>query len=179
MHTLKEYAAVPVTLKTWSTSNYRKLFLFPFPKGEKCKQQNQILSFVWLADACTKERKKEIMKEWMLVQSNHRWQDSSLIIWRRVHDTLSYKEFLILPKNLQQNLFGIRFCSRRNQRAQMAALLCCSLSLQLHTLALFPVKLISGRQGGRGKKKLDADSLVRFGYVAGSIIRRRAYRAPG
>jgi hypothetical protein len=60
----------------------------------------------------------------------------------------------------------------------MAALLC-SLSLQLQTLALFPVKLISGRQGGRGKKKLDADSLVRFGYVAGSIIRRRAYSAPG
>jgi hypothetical protein len=60
----------------------------------------------------------------------------------------------------------------------MAALLC-SLSLQLQTLALFPVKLISGRQGGRGKKKLEADSLVRFGYVAGSIIRRRAYRAPG
>jgi len=66
-----------------------------------------------------------------------------------------------------------------NQRVQMAALLC-SLSLQLQPLALFPVELIAGRQGGRGKKKLDADSLVRFGYVAGSIIiRRRAYRAPG
>jgi hypothetical protein len=114
----------------------------------------------------------------MLVQSNHRREDSSLIIRRRVHDTLSYKEFLILPKKSTAKSFWDSFCSRGNQRAQMAALLC-SLSLQLHTLALFPVKLISGRQGGRGKKKLDADSLVRFGYVAGSIIRRRAYRAPG